>query len=246
MRAVASELPLSKLAVAGLVVGLVAGAVGFAGYQDAARARDDVGRLRSTVTDPANKAPVEALQGDVARLTARVAELERSLRAAQPAPGTVAVAAAPGAAPGSAPGAAPPASSGSIVDALSPAAEKLQVRQAQARSIVTEHWKKWGAEHGLTPKQTDQLASMQADASQHKLDNQAKMMEGTMRKGDVKADNASVTEDVRRKAKALLSNEQFAQFEADKGAEWGSSYRRVRDTKSPGAPPAPPAPAPAP
>ncbi len=78
---------------------------------------------------------------------------------------------------------------------------------------------------------------MQVDAAKRRLDNQARLADRTITQVDGKADNAAAVEEVRQKARALLTVEQFAQFEAEKGAELGSSYRRLREAWTKAAPP---------
>jgi hypothetical protein len=55
------------------------------------------------------------------------------------------------------------------------------------------------------------------------------MTDHQLKQPEARADNQLATDEVRRKARELLTADQFAQFEADKGAEWGSSLRRIRE-----------------
>ena len=107
--------------------------------------------------------------------------------------------------------------------------QKREERKQRVVTVVDAYWKEWGAKYGLIPSQTEALSSMQVDAAKRKLDNQAKLVDREITQAEARADNQAASEDVRRKAQALLTPEQFTQFEADKGAEWGSSYRKVRE-----------------
>ena len=97
---------------------------------------------------------------------------------------------------------------------------------------MTSHWKAWAAKHGLTEQQSEVLAGVEADAATRKLENQAKLVDGTMTQPETRADNQRVNESVRRRAKALLTPEQFLQFEADRGGDWGSSIRKIREAEA--------------
>jgi hypothetical protein len=107
--------------------------------------------------------------------------------------------------------------------------EGREHRTQRVSATVDAFWKQWGAKHGLTSTQSEGLATIQVEAAKHKLDNQERMTDREITQAAVRANNQQVNEEVRRKAQALLTPEQFAQFDAEKGAEWGSSYRKVRE-----------------
>ena len=145
-------------------------------------------------------------------------------------------------APSAAPAAEPAAEPGHPPDDVGPAPkepEKREERQQRITATIDAHWKEWGAKNGLSEAQTEALSAMEVDAAKRKLDNQAKLMDHVQTQAATRADNEKTTEDVRQKARALLTPQQFTQFEADKGAEWGSSYRKVREAHAKGAAPAP-------
>ncbi len=108
-------------------------------------------------------------------------------------------------------------------------AAQREERKQMVSNTVADHWKAWGAKHGLTARQTADLAALESDAAKRRLDNQAKLADGEITQPETRSRNQALAEEVRKKAQSLLPAEQLAQFEAEKGAEWGSSYRKVRE-----------------
>ena len=208
-----------KITFLATVISLAAGALAYAAYDKATSTQGDVRRLKAR--DGQESPAVEALEGEVNRLNARIAELERRARSA------------PREANAPAPSPATPTPSSSASAAPSSQPEAREAHRQEVVTAVGAHWRAWGSKHKLTEAQSEDLARIQTEAATRKLDNQIKLVDGTMNQSDTRRENQAVNDVVRRKAKALLNAEQFAQFEADKGVEWGSSYRRVQaaDTK---------------
>jgi hypothetical protein len=185
-------------------------------------------------TAPAPPPANDALAAQVRRLEARIAALEArpQVAPAASAPAASAPAAAP---PGSAPTAdLPPPSDGGHDDpiAVMKDPKKRAERQQHIEATIEEYWRAWSSKHNLTDAQAEGLVQIQLEASRRKLDNQLKLTNGEVTQPAARADNQAATEEVRRKAQALLSPEQFAVFNAEKGAEWGSSYRKLREVYS--------------
>jgi hypothetical protein len=220
---------MSKMTLFATFVGVLAGAVGIAGYHKAASLQEELRRPKAPLVDGSGD---QALAGEVRRLEARVALLEQRDRSA---PHEVTAPSAPS--PSSVP--APPSTdpsapreTGGSAYVLGPVPKDPKERDARMQRVVTTitaYWKDWGAKYGLNQGQIDALASLQADAARRKVDNQARLIDQELTQAQSRADNQAVTEEVRRKAREMLTPQQFAQFEADKGAEYGSSYRKVRE-----------------
>jgi hypothetical protein len=220
---------MSKLTLVATALALAAGALGGAAYQKAALVQTEVRGLHASRSAPAEGPSVETLERDVGRLATRVAVLELRARSAA-MPSVEATAAAPPddeATPTDKRSRSPYDVGPIPKDDAQRAARKQMVSNA-----VAGHWKAWGAKHGLTERQTADLSSLQADAAKRRLDNQAQLSDHELTQPETRAANQAVAEDVRGKAKAILTAEQFAQFETDKGAEWGSSYRKVREAEA--------------
>ena len=215
---------MSKSNLLSTLIGVAAGAVAVAGYHKASSLQDEIRKPKAPIVETPS---TDAIEEQVRRLETRVAILERTARStprdlAPPSP-------APAAEP------AEPAADAGHHDETEPLPkerEGLEHRKQRVSATVDAFWRLWGTKHGLTAAQSEGLAAIQVDAAKHKLDNQERMTEREMTQAAVRADNKVVNEDVRRKAQALLTPEQFAQFDADKGAEWGSSYRKVRDANA--------------
>lgn len=202
------------------LLGVVAGAIGVSAYHKASTLQEEVHKPKAPLVE---KTSDETLDATLRRLEARIALLEVRARAA-PREGEAPSRAAP-ADPSAADTAAPN-------DDATPApkeANKREERRQRLNGVIGAYWKEWGTKHGLSPAQIDGLTAMQLEAGKRKLDNQDKMTDGKISQPEARTDNAAAVEEVRRKAKALLTPEQFAQFEAEKGAEWGSSYRKLRE-----------------
>jgi hypothetical protein len=202
------------------MLSIVAGVVAIAAYVKACGVESpSPPSVATTARDP-------ALESALQRLEQRVAALER---AAPPPTGIVPQ---------------PPADAveaPQTIDTTAPDAATKPVEPAPARTENTEqhkkrvaatvemYWRDWADRNHLDPKQTEALTALQMEASARRLDAQARQTSKEISQTASRAENVLVTEDVRRKARELLTPEQFAQFEADKGAETGSSYRAVRD-----------------
>jgi hypothetical protein len=173
----------------------------------------------------------------IARLEARVATLElrdqaESAPPTNDAPPVAAVSGLPSAV-------ASAATRDDEPRVLSNDPKKRAERVEREAATITAYWKEWGTKHGLSTTQIDGLAALQVTALKRKSDNQSRMVDGDMTQPAARVDNRAAVDEVRRGAKALLTPEQFAEFEADKGAEWGSSYRKVREAHAKAAASAP-------
>lgn len=202
-----------------VAVGVAAAAIGIAGYHKASTLQEEIRRPKAPVADHPGD---DDLEEAVHRLESRVARLESRDRSTARDP--------------------EPADAGPSPDDGAPASKDPHRREEHKRKVsaaVEAYWKVWGAKHGLTPTQSDALAAMQVDAAKRRLDNRARLTEREITHEQVRTEGQVITEEVRRKARALLTPEQFAEFEAEKGAETGSSYRTVRERhgRADGAPP---------
>jgi hypothetical protein len=225
---------MSKLTLVATFLALAAGALGGSAYQKASVVETEVHRLHAARSDPDDGTAVEGVEREVSRLSTRVALLEGRARsaAAPPSSTTAAAVAAP---------AEPPAEpiekerrSRSPYD-LGPMPKDAAEREARKQTVssaVSAHWKAWGAKHGLSEQQSAALSSLESEAAKQRLDNQASLADGTVTARQTRANNQAVGEDVRRKAQGILTAEQLAQFDADKGGEWGSSYRKIREAEA--------------
>lgn len=219
---------MSKTNLFAALVAVGAGALGAAAYHKASILEQEVHHPKPTVVD---RSDTEALAQDVRRLEARVAELEARARTREgSAPAAPSPAPAPAADPDLEPVAAPDASGHPAdVGQLPKDAAQREVRKERMVKTIDAFWKEWATKNGLSPTQTESLCAIEVEAAKRKLDNQARMADHEITQPQARVDNQAATDEVRRKAQGLLTPAQFAQFEADKGAEWGSSYRRVRE-----------------
>jgi hypothetical protein len=119
-------------------------------------------------------------------------------------------------------------STGSAGSAVAPVETPEQHKQRVA-TVVDRYWRDWADRNHVDPTKTEALTALQIDASARRLDTQTKVSAKEMSSQEARAANLLITEEVRRKARELLTPEQFTQFETDHGAELGSSYRAVRD-----------------
>jgi hypothetical protein len=213
-----------------ILIAIAGVGLGAAGLWRSLVAEDAASALRSELSARSQGANTG---DDVRRLAGRVDALEARLGRLEASP------AAPATASAVAQPEPPPADPGDATDAPnskphvrtslpSSPVERAERRQKQAHVIET-FWKRWGTEHGLSQHKIDELAAIESEATQRKLQNQEGLVDGLYSQKDTHDKNQAVTEDVRARAKALLSSEEFARFEADKGAEWGASYRHIRD-----------------
>jgi len=228
---------MSQLTLVATVLALAAGALGGVAYQKASLAQTEVRELRAPRAEAPDRASVATLEGEVSRLANRVAVLELRAQAAAAAPVD---APAPRPADSAAPSEGDPRSRSPYdVGPLPKDRAQREAREKMVTAAVAAHWKAWGAKYGLNGRQTADLASLQSDAAKRRLDNQARMADGELTQPETRAANQEAAQDIRRKAQALLTAEQFTQFEADKGAEWGASYRKVREAEAKDVAPAP-------
>ncbi len=220
---------MSNLNVVAVALALAAGALGGAAYQKAAGVQAEVRRLQTSRSAPVDEGALQGLEGNVNRIATRVATLEmRAQSAARQAE-------APPAPQAEAPEPTEGERRGKSPYDLGPVPQDEAQRAARKKLVaaaVTAHWNAWGAKHGLTERQAADLAALQADAAKRRLDNQARLTDREQTQPETRASNQAVGDEVRDKAKALLTADQFAQFEADKGAEWGSSYRKIREAEA--------------
>jgi hypothetical protein len=223
----------SKTTLFATLVGVVAGAIGVAGYRKASTLEDEIRRSKAA---PVATTGDEALEAEVRRLESRVALLELRARTAPREGDGPGAPAAPAPAPAPEPPAAEPAHPHDDVGPAPKEPEKREERKQRVSATIDAFWKEWGAKNGLSPSQIQQLSAIQVEAAKRKLDNQAKMADHLITQPEARADNQAANDEVRRKAQALLSPAQLVQFEADKGAEWGSSYRKVRELHDKAAP----------
>jgi hypothetical protein len=210
-----------------VLLGVASGAIGVVAWEKASSLEENAHQHEAPVFDPR----VEALESNMHGLEARLAALEAAARNASRAPSPVTRAAV-----------LPPPTADSLSSDAGPAVDpgdtaaqdrqKSEERVLRVGATVDAYWKGWGANHGLTQSQIDALASLQVEAAKRRLDDAAKLASHEITRDQGKADIDEAVEDVRQKARDLLTAEQFAQFEADKGAEWGSSYRKVRESHS--------------
>ncbi len=203
------------------LVGVIAGVIGGAAYHKASSLAEEVHKPKAALVE---KTSDDALEGELRRLQTRVALLE--VRARLPHESD---APSPAAAPSAEPSASTDKERPDDVGPAPKGREKRDERKKRVAATIEAYWREWGAKHGLTTAQTESLTSMQVDVSQRKLDNQGHMADREMTQPEVRAANQVMTDEVRKKARALLTADQFSQFEAENGAEFGSSYRKVRE-----------------
>jgi hypothetical protein len=200
------------------LLGIAACVIGVAAYVKACGVEAPPSRV-TTARDP-------ALEAAIQRLEARVAALERAAT-----PSASATTVTPAADANEAPHLTPDTSAGagSTGSAAPTRTETPEQHKRRVAVAVEMYWRDWADHNGLDPKQTEALIALQVDASARRLDAQARATSKEISPTASRAQNVLVTEDVRRKARELLTPEQFARFETDKGAETGSSYRAVRE-----------------
>jgi hypothetical protein len=213
----------SKLPLIPTLVGVVAGAIAVAGYHKASTLQDEVHRPPAPVAD---KPGDEVLERELHQLQARVAALELRARVGPREADAPSAAPSP---PFADPSAAADPDRPEDVGPVPKDPKRQEERKKRISEYIGSYWKEWGAKHGLSTSQSEGLAQAQAEASLRRLDNQAKIADKTISQVQGKADNAAAAQEVRKKAQALLSPAQFGQFEDEKGAEWGSSFRRVHE-----------------
>ncbi len=226
---------MSRSSLFAAFVGVAAGVVAAAGYHKAASVDEELRRIKTAKVAPARD---EELAAEVRLLQSRVANLEERARSAPlerpvaTAPAAAAAAPVPALVEPAAPApATPEASHPNSVDlrALVKDPQRNAERVRRVTTTVDAYWREWGARYGLNASQIDELSAAQAANAKRKLDNQMKMVSGEITQAAARADNQTATDELRRKAQTLLTAEQFAHFDAEKGAEWGSSYRMVRE-----------------
>jgi hypothetical protein len=216
----------SRSATVATLLSVAAAVIGVAAYFKACGVEAPPPQV-TTARDP-------ALELAIQRLETRVAALARGApppSAFTPPPADASEAPTPTAVPTLADGSASGSGTGSAAAARTETPDQHKRRVAVT---VEMYWRDWADRNSLEAKQTQALVALQVDASARRLDSQARMISKEITQTALRAENVLVTEDVRRKARELLTPDQFARFEADRGAETGSSYRAVRDalTKS--------------
>ena len=219
---------MSKIPMIPTLVGVIAGVIGGAAYHKASSLADEVHKPKAPLVE---KASVDALEDEVRRLQARVALLEVRVRLPRESD-----APSPSAAPAVDPSISTDKERPDDVGPAPKGREKRDERKKRVAATIEAYWREWGAKHGLTSPQTESLTSMQVDVAKRKLDNQGHMADREMTQPEVRAANQVMTDEVRKKAQALLTADQFSQFEAENGAEFGSSYRKVREAHAKAAP----------
>jgi hypothetical protein len=223
------------------VAGVTGVALALLTYQRTSELSDELHRVTaapaSTATDDALSSKVDGLKSRLAVLEARpvppatnesvleeVRHLEARVAALEAHPAPLTLPPAPSASPSSTrePSGFDPAS---IIKDPQRRAEQ----QERVEATIDEYWRVWGAKHGLSDAQIEKLSAIEVEASRRKLENQVKLVNGELSQPGTRAENRAATDEVRRRAQELLTPEQLAQFNADKGAEWGSSYRMIRE-----------------
>jgi hypothetical protein len=229
----------TKSTLLAFVLAIAATTVAVLGYRRAGNLEEEVRQTKAAALS-ASSTTADALAAEVRRLETRIAALEARpspVAAAPPTPG----APAPVATSSPAPAATEP-STAEVVGSSDSAHEsavsiikdpkKRAEREQRIEATIDAYWRGWGAKYGLTEDQVEQLSTMELEVARRKLDNQVKLVNGEATQPSIRADNQAAVDDVRRKAQAVLTPAQFAQFEADKGAEYGSSYRKVREASA--------------
>jgi hypothetical protein len=178
------------------------------------------------------------LEDRVRTLERQVARL--SYGGAAGGPVAAGAAARPGAAPGAPAAEEERPKDPRIAKLLEPQA--LAARLEKVKGTIKERWDKWAEQNGVPEKSRAEFVKMLEDAAAKREEVRLKRRNQDIDAETARLENRKVVDDVRARAKEMLSDEQFQKFIAERGhtagTSWRDTRRALREASKPAAAPA--------